>query len=380
MRTGAEGVAGPAVTGSKATDPVCGMEVAEDCPFTAEVEGLVHRFCSEGCRRQYLAERDASSRRTAYDLVIIGAGPAGLTAAVYSATLHDEALILTRDLGGQAVDSTMIDNYMGYDFISGPELIARFRDQLIHSHHLDHRLLEVENVEASDAGLQVRTTQGGVYQARALIVATGMNPRRLDVPGEKEFQRRGVFYGYTGDFSFMEGRRVAVIGGGNSALQMVENLESVATSIYLVTRGTLTGDPAVSERVLRTSKLERFEHQQVTRFFGSKKLEGITFRGVTTGEVTELAVDGVFIAIGFDPASDLVAHMVELNPRGEIRIASNCATSRPGIFAAGDVTDAYGKRIIIASGEGAKAAMAAHTYLGEKSGHDTWQVRSRGEA
>jgi len=359
------------VTTPKTTDPVCGMAVAADCPFTAEVEGLVHRFCSEGCRQKFLAEEDASSRRTVYDLVIIGAGPAGLTAAVYAATLHDDALILTRDLGGQAVDSTMIDNYMGYDFISGPELIARFRDQLIHSHHLDHRLVAVEKVEASNAGFQVATAGGNSYQARALIVATGMNPRRLDVPGEEEFQRRGVFYGYTGDFSFMEGRRVAVVGGGNSALQMVENLKSVASSIYLVSHGNLTGDPAVIERVLRIPNFERFEQRQVTRLTGSSKLEGIRFRRLGAEEETELAVDGVFIAIGFTPASELVAHLVELNPLGEIRISADCSTSRPGIFAAGDVTDAFGKRIIIASGEGAKAAMAAHTYLGERPGHDT---------
>jgi len=359
------------VTALTATDPVCGMEVAESCPFTAEVEGLVHRFCSEGCRQKFLAERAAGSRRSTYDLAIIGAGPAGLTAAVYAATLHDDALVLTRDLGGQAVDSTMIDNYMGYDFITGPELVARFRDQLIHSHHLDHRLVEVGRVEASDADFQVETVHGGVYRARALIVATGMNPRRLDVPGEREFQRRGVFYGYAGDFSFMEGRRVAVVGGGNSALQMVENLKSVASSIFLVSHGNLTGDPAVIERVLRIPNLERIEQRQVTRFTGSRKLEGIRFRGVATGEETELAVDGTFIAIGFTPASKLVAHLVELNLHSEIKIRPDCSTSRPGIFAAGDVTDAYGKRIIIASGEGAKAAMAVHAYLGDKLGHDT---------
>ena len=347
------------------------MEVADSCPFTAEVEGLVHRFCSEGCRQKFLAEKDVSSRRTVYDLVIIGAGPAGLTAAVYAATMHDDALILTRDLGGQAVDSTMIDNYMGYDFISGPELIARFRDQLINSHHLDHRLIEVGKVEASEAGFRVTAADGVAYQAQVLIVATGADPRRLGVPGEQELLRRGVFYGHVGDFSFMEGRRVAVVGGGNSALQMVENLKSVASSIYLVSHGALTGDPVVIERVLRLPKLVRFERRQVIRFTGSKKLEGIRLREVATGEETELAVDGAFIAIGFTPASKLVAHLVELNLHGEIKVRPDCSTSRPGIFAAGDVTDAFGKRIVIASGEGAKAALAAHAYLGERPGHDT---------
>ena len=352
-----------AVIHTRPTDPVCGMEVTEDCPFTAEVEGLTHRFCSEGCRQWFLAERAAKRSRTAYDLAIIGAGPAGLTAAVYAATLHVDAFILARDLGGQAIDSTVIENYMGYDFITGPELVAKFRDQLIHSHHLDHRLVGVEKVEAADSGYRVTTEDGGVYQTRALIVATGMNPRRLEVPGEQEFQRRGVFYGHVGDISSMEGRPVAVVGGGNSALQMVENLKPLATAIYLVSHGRLTGDAAVIERVLRIPTLKRFEQREVTRLNGSNKLESIRFRDTGTGEETELAVDGVFIAIGFDPASSLVAHLVELNEHGEIEIGHDCTTSRAGIFAAGDVSTAFGKRIIIASGEGAKAALAAHSYL-----------------
>ncbi|MBN2465542.1 FAD-dependent oxidoreductase [candidate division WOR-3 bacterium] len=364
----------------KTIDPVCGMAVSEDCPFTAEVEGLVLRFCSEGCRHKFLAEKAAGSKRLAYDLLIVGAGPAGLTAAVYAATLGDDALILSRDLGGQAVDSTKIENYMGYDFISGPELIERFRDQLIHSHHLDHRMVEVGSVEACQDGFRVTTSDGIAYEAKALIVATGMNPRRLSTPGEQEFLRRGVFYGHAGDFAFMEGRRVAVIGGGNSALQLVENLEPLASRTYLVSHSSLTGDQAVVERVLQSGKLERFEQHEVVAFTGSNKLEAIRIRKRGTTEETELAVDGAFIAIGFRPASALVASLVDLNRRGEIQIRPDCSTSRPGIFAAGDVTDAFGKRIIIASGEGAKAAMAVHTYLGRKSGHDTRQVLSCGEA
>jgi alkyl hydroperoxide reductase subunit F len=343
------------------------MTVGEDCPFTAEVEGMVHRFCSEGCRQKYLDERAAGATRTAYHLLIIGAGPAGLTAGVFAATLHDDALVLARDLGGQAVDSTMIDNYMGYSFITGPELIARFRDQLINSHHLDHRLVEVEKVEVTEPGFRVTTAKGETYQARALTIATGMNPRRLDIPGGQEFLRRGVFYGHVSDFAFMEGRRVAVIGGGNSALQMVENLEPLASRIYLVSHGSLTGDQEVVEHVLQFGKLERFEQHEVVAFTGSNKLEAIRIRKRGTTEETELAVDGAFIAIGFSPASSLVADLVDLNRKGEIQIRPDCSTSRPGIFAAGDVTDAYGKRIIVAAGEGAKAAMAAHKYLKSKS-------------
>jgi alkyl hydroperoxide reductase subunit F len=261
---------------------------------------------------------------------------------------------------------------MGYDFIAGPDLVARFRDQLIHSHHLDHRMTDVEAVEADAEGFTVTTAERVRFQARALVVATGMNARRLNVPGEMELQHRGVFYGHVTDFSLMAGRHVAVIGGGNSALQMVENLSSLAASITLISRGALTGDAAVIKRVLRTPNLKRLEHCEVTGFTGTGALAGVRVMQGAAEPETEIAADGAFIAVGFDPASALVARLVQLNERGEIKVAPDCSTSRPGLFAAGDVTDAFGKRIIVASGEGAKAAMAAQQYLlGAKVGKRT---------
>jgi alkyl hydroperoxide reductase subunit F len=349
------------------TDPVCGMEVREDCAFTAEAEGKAYRFCSEGCRARFLERQAAHAGKAAYELIIIGGGPAGLTAAVYAATMLADALVLTRDLGGQAVDSTRIENYMGYDFITGPELIVRFRDQLIHSHHLDHRMTTVEAVEASADGFTVTTAECTRFQARALVVATGMNARRLNVPGEVELQHRGILYGHVSDFSLMAGCRVAVVGGGNTALQMVENLRPFAASITLISRGNLTADAAIVERVLRTPNLKHLEHCQVTGFTGTGALAGVRIRQGAAEPETEIAVDGAFIAVGFDPASALVAHLVQLNERGEIKVGPDCSTSRPGLFAAGDVTDAFGKRIIVASGEGAKAAMAAQRYLQDTS-------------
>ena len=127
------------------TDPVCQMKVREEEAVTAECDGELYYFCSEGCRDKFL--KDRTCERTAYDLIIVGAGPAGLTAGVYAATLKMEALIITKDLGGQAVDSTKIENYMGFDFITGPELIDKFKAQLIHSHYLDHLISEVEKIE-----------------------------------------------------------------------------------------------------------------------------------------------------------------------------------------------------------------------------------------
>jgi alkyl hydroperoxide reductase subunit F len=344
-------------------DPVCNMEVEERAAFTAECEGKTFYFCSEGCRDKFMEEKVCKIPRTSYDLIIIGGGPAGLTAAVYAVTLKMNAFLITKDLGGQAVDSTQIENYMGFDFITGPELTEKFQYQLIHSHYIDHLMSDVEKIEATQIGFNVTTSELKTYLAKTLIIATGMTRRRLKVQGEEEFQRKGVFYGNIQDFSFIQGEDVAVIGGGNSAMQVIENLHTVAENIYLVSDTALTADPVIIERVSGFKNLKKFEGYKVLKFKGEKTLSGIVLRKAASDEIIEIPVKGVFIAIGLQPNSSLVSHLVELNDRGEIIINQDCSTSCPGIFAAGDVTNAFGKRIIIASGEGAKAALAARQYI-----------------
>jgi alkyl hydroperoxide reductase subunit F len=201
------------------------------------------------------------------------------------------------------------------------------------------------------------------YFARALIVSTGMTRRKLKVPGEEEFQRRGVFYGNIQDLSFVQGEDVVVIGGGNSALQMVENLQSVAESISLISTTKLTADAVVIERVSNLDNVKIYEEYKVLEFKGDKTLSGIAIRKVASEETVEISARGVFIAIGLQPNTSWISYLVDLNDRGEIIINADCSTSCPGIFAAGDVTNAFGKRIIIASGEGAKAALAARQYI-----------------
>jgi len=344
-------------------DPVCNMEVNERDAFTAECGDETFYFCSEGCRERFMKERICRVPRTSYDLIIIGGGPAGLTAAVYAATLKMNAFLITKDLGGQAIDSTKIENYMGFDFITGPELTEKFQYQLIHSHYIDHLMSDVEKIEVSDGGFNITTSELKIYSAKTLIIATGMTRRRLKVPGEEEFQRKGVFYGNIQDFSFVQGKDVAVIGGGNSALQIVETLYNVAGNIHIISDTRLTADSVVIERVSGFKNLKKFEGYKVLEFKGEKTLSGIVLRKTASDEMLDIPVKGVFIAIGLQANSSLVSHLVELNDRGEIIISSDCATSCPGIFAAGDVTNAFGKRIIIASGEGAKAALAARQYI-----------------
>ncbi len=344
-------------------DPVCNMDVREDDAITAECDGLPYYFCSEGCKEKFLKERTCKVPRTSYDLIVIGGGPAGLTAAVYAATLKMDAFIITKDLGGQAVDSTKIENYMGFDFITGPELVEKFQYQLIHSHYIDHLISEVEKIETVEGGFNVTTSELNKYFAKTLIIATGMTRRRLNVDGEDSFQRRGVFYGNIQDFSFIHGEEVAVIGGGNSALQIVENLHTVAKNIHLVSDAKLTADPVIIERVVQFKNFHKYEGFKVIEFTGDSMLSHIRIREKAKAEAINIPVKGVFIAIGLKPNSSIVSHLVKLNEKGEIIVNPDCSTSYPGIFAAGDVTDAFGKRIIIASGEGAKAALAARQYI-----------------
>ena len=345
------------------TDPVCGMQVDEREAIVAESRGKLVYFCSEGCRERFLENHQLGPRRGHYELVIIGGGPAGLTAAVYAATMKLDAFIITRDLGGQAIDSTKIENYMGYDFITGPELIAKFRDQLVHSQYIDHLISEVERVEPTGDGFMIRSSEGDQWHAKSVIVATGMTRRKLQIPGEEQFQRKGIFYGNIQDASFVQGEDVAVIGGGNSALQMVESLRTVAKEIHLVSDFGLSADRSITDRIMRFPNVHVYENCRILGFTGQETISGISIRRRTEAESMEIQVRGAFVAIGLQPASGLVSKVVDLNDRGEIMIGADCATSRLGLFAAGDVTNASGKRIIIASGEGAKAALAARKHI-----------------
>jgi NADH-dependent peroxiredoxin subunit F len=344
-------------------DPVCNMECSADSAIRAEVEGEEYYFCSEGCRDRFLKERSSRGARTNYDLVIVGGGPAGLTAAVYAATMKMDAFLIAKDLGGQAVDSTKIDNYMGYDFITGPQLIEKFQEQLVRTHYIDHVISEVERIEPAENGFHVTTSELRTYSAKTVIVTTGMARRTLGVEGEERFQRKGVFYGNIQDLSFVQGKDVVVVGGGNSALQMVENLHGIAAHIHLVSVTELTGDQVIIERVRCLGNVDIYEEYKVVEFTGDRALDGVVIRKMAGEETISLPAEGVFIAIGFRPNSGLVTHLVDVNDRGEIMIQPDCSTSYPGIFAAGDITNAFGKRIIIASGEGAKAALAARQYL-----------------
>jgi len=295
-----------------------------------------------------------------HDLVIVGAGPAGITASVYAARKRMDFLVITKNVGGQAELSADIENYTGYKFITGPELVERFKE------HLEQFNIDIEEdqsitlVEKSGDVVNVQTEEGR-YQARAVIVASGRIPRQLDVEGEEKFKHKGVTYCATCDAPFFADVDVAVIGGGNSGLDAVLQSIKIASKIYLIELGSqLRADPIMVEQAEQSEKVTILTDTKVERIYGDAFVEGITVS--RAGERKDLPVRGVLVEVGYDPVADFVKG-VKKNDFGEIVVNCKCQTSVPGIFAAGDVTDVYGKQIIVACGEGVKATLAAFDYL-----------------
>ena len=210
---------------------------------------------------------------------------------------------------------------------------------------------------------EVRTDKVETYQSKAVIFTTGKRPRQLNVPGEKELLNRGVTYCAICDGPLFAGEKVAVIGGGNSALEAVGDMIKIAEHIYLVSLTPLTGDQILVNKVTNASNLTIFLEHEVLRIKGDSRVEGIRIRALKTKQETELDVGGVFVEIGLIPNSEAVKEVIPLNRFGEVEV--NCAneTGVPGLFAAGDVTNVPEKQIVVAAGEGAKAALQAHRYL-----------------
>ncbi len=295
-----------------------------------------------------------------YELIIIGAGPAGITASIYAARKSMKFLTIAKDIGGQAALSSDIENYTGYQYITGSELAKKFEEH-VREFSADVKYEEVVKVESSDGTFRVITEKGS-YDSKSLIVATGAKPRSLNVPGEREFKNRGVTYCATCDAPLFPDKSVAVIGGGNSGLDATLQLERIAKKIYLIEISpALRGDVVMHEKVEKSDKVKVLVKTKVLEILGDKFVTGIVVE--QQGKRVTLEVQGIFIEVGYIPNLDFMAGMVGLNDRGEITVDNHCRTSVDGIFAAGDVTDVPQKQIIVAAGEGAKAALSAYEYL-----------------
>ncbi|MGB9004646.1 MAG: thioredoxin-disulfide reductase [Candidatus Aminicenantales bacterium] len=299
-----------------------------------------------------------------YDVIILGAGPAGLAAAIYAGRARLQTLVLERGLpGGQILLTEHIENYPGFpDGMAPFDLMVRFRQQ---AEKFGARI-EMEEVQAlrREQPYWVVTGDSGEYRARAVIIATGASYRRLGLPHEGKLTGRGISYCATCDGAFFRDKPIAVVGGGDNALTEAQFLTRFVSKLYLLhRRSEFRAIRILQERVLANPKIEVRWDTVVETILGEDKLESLRLRNVQTGDLSDLKVEGLFISIGMSPASGLVKDILALNQWGEVKVNQKMATSVPGLFAAGDVCDACPKQVITSAGTGVTAALAVDEYL-----------------
>ena len=301
--------------------------------------------------------------RTIYDLIIIGADAAGLTAGIYAGRKKVNALILSKKIGGQSMLTDSMENYPGFLKISGLELVGRLKEQ-VDKFEVPIKEEEVFSV-SGDAGNFSVKTKNGEYAAKKIIIATGSKWRPLNVPGEEKFMGKGVSVCTICDAPFYSGKDVAVIGGGNSALESAFDLLKYANKIYILQhREKFIGDEILFEKLKKESKVELLTSAEIKEIKGDKFVEGLVYEDLKEGKTKMLNVNGVFVNIGRIPNTSFLGGFVELNEYGEIVIDFKTnKTSRPGVYATGDVTDTKYKQFVVAAAEGAKAALSATDSL-----------------
>jgi len=302
-----------------------------------------------------------------YDTIIIGAGPAGMTAAIFATRREMKTLIIGREVGGQVIWAGEIENYPGFKSISNYEFIEKFREQAI-SCGAELKEDEVKQIEKLADGTFKLITNKEEFLAKTVIVTIGLSPRRLAVPGEIEFSGKGVSYCANCDGPLYRGKTVAVIGGGNAAFDAAEVLSKITDQVYLIHRNKefKAFDILVSE-VTHRANIKILKDVKIQEIIGEKKVEKITYIDNETGKTEEINVEGVFIEIGRIAHTDLVADFIDRDEKLQLLVNNQMETKTPGMFAAGDVTNASDfKQIPVAIGQATVAALTAYKYLQSK--------------
>ena len=300
-----------------------------------------------------------------YDLLVIGGGPAGLNAALYAKRKGLSTCILTKRKGGQLLDTSTVDNYLGIRETSGENMVEEF---LQHLATLDVPIKDEADVVAyafEDGNHQLKLSSGELYRAKTILISTGSNPRHLDVIGEDTYAGKGVAYCAICDAPLFKGKDVFIAGGGNSAVESALDLAKVAKSVTLVHRSQLRADRILTDKLYENPKISVHLETQILEIFGDDAMKGIRVMDKKTGEELKLHADGIFIEIGHIPNLGPFKELLTLNDKGEILVDEKNRTSISGIYAAGDVTSIPYKQIIIAASDGAKAALAANEYLNQ---------------
>lgn len=296
-----------------------------------------------------------------FDTIIIGGGPAGLTAAIYAGRRSLKTLVLTRDIGGQAAKTFDIENYPGIVHSTGPALAQTMQKQA-ESFGTEIKYEEVKSIDKKDDGFVIKANSSE-YIAKTIIIASGKKPRELGVTGEEEFKGRGVTYCATCDAPFFRNKVVVVVGGGNSALDATILCSEIAEKVYIVHRGILSGEQIMIDKVKEKKNVEIILQDEVETIIGEGVVNSIKLK---SGR--EIETNGVIVEVGFAIDTSLFSELVKLNDKKQIITDLSQSTSVPGIFAAGDLTEAPYKQIVIAAGEGAKAALSAYDYIMKKEG------------
>jgi NADH-dependent peroxiredoxin subunit F len=304
-----------------------------------------------------------------YDLVIIGGGPAGITAGIYAGRQRMKTLLITKEFGGQmAKKATEVCNYPGFERISGMELIEKFVAHLEKQESVEVKFLEAEKIEKGKDIFTITTTDNQKIESKSVIVATGADPRPLEAIGEKEFIGKGVSYCVTCDGPIFKNKTIAIIGGGNAGIEAALFMVNYATKIYVLEFGAeIKCDQENKKECLTSDKIQIITNASVKEIKGEGLVSSLIYQDNVSKENKTLELQGVFIEIGSQPATSLAKGLVDFTKRDEIEVESETfQTKTPGLFAAGDNNSGPYKQIVTAAGEGCKACLAAYDYLRNK--------------
>ncbi len=312
-----------------------------------------------------------------FDTIIIGAGPAGYTAGIYASRREMKSLIIGKEPGGQLVLAADIENYPGFASISNIDLIQKMESH-VKGLGVEIKNGEVSRIEKNKDGNFTVFTSKDKYEAKTVIVAMGLTPRRLAISGEVEFSGKGVSYCANCDGPFFKGKTVAVVGGGNSAIDAAEIMSKIAKKVYLIHRQEeFRAFAAAIKEVESRENIEMIKNSEIKEIIGEQFVKKIKVLNNKTNEESEIEVDGIFIEVGRIAATDLVKDFADRNEKMEILVNEKCSTKTGGLFAAGDVTQVPFKQITTATGQGTIAALAAYQYIQEQSGKTMKVVMDR---
>lgn len=297
-----------------------------------------------------------------YDLIVVGGGPAGLTATIYAIRKRLNVLMVSKDLGGKTNFRLSLPWIEDYQVIRGLEIVNKFRSELEYLKFARH-MEPVDRIDKDENGLFVLHTRGGgELLAKAVIIATGTKQQRLTVPGEREFIMRGLCYSALSYAPLFIDRETVVVGDGDLALRSAAELATVAKHVSLIGASGPAFESDLGKKLRSSSNVSILENYTVTEVKGNGFADKIILRG-PDGEEKIVDAEGTFIEMNLIPNSQMVANLVDLDQQGRIKIDCFARTSVPGVFAAGDVTDTYAEQVLVAVGEGAKAALSAYEYL-----------------